>query len=108
MTKERSKAPRDHTGRFERLAVPRNTVDRAIRLLAPDDRPATLVSLFNNRAGYHTIRGWRKRGRAPRWAVELLQTKTAAWRAAVDAIEIGPGPSAGWRNVKGYQLNMQR
>lgn len=108
MAEEGTNAPRDHSGKFKRLVAPRNSVDHAIRVLARDDQPETLVALFDGRASYHTIRSWRKRARAPQWAVDLLRAKTATWRAAVDAMLVGPGRAAGWRNVKGYQLNMRR
>lgn len=106
---ECNNAVRDHAGRFKRLVSPRNAIDRAIREMAADDKPATLVALFDGRASYHTIRSWR-RGQAgmPQWAIDLLRAKHDARGAMLSTLVAGPGRSAGWRNVKGYQLNMRR
>lgn len=85
---KRDGAPRGHIGRFARRVVPRNSIDRVLRLLAHDDKPTTLEALFDGRAGYHTIRGWRKRGRAPQWAVDLLREKNAAHAAAIAGMKV--------------------
>jgi hypothetical protein len=97
------RGPRDHLGRFKRLDAPRNAVDRAIRLIAPDDRPETLMALFDNRVGYHTIRSWRRRGHAAQWAVDLLRAKDAARSAVLNEMTVGPGKQVGRRNMASYQ-----
>lgn len=100
---ECSNAARDVAGRFKRSVVPRNTIDHAIRVLAPDDRPQTLVALFDGRVGYHTIRGWRKRARAPQWAVDLLRQKKSLELEAIAQMKTGPGSRAGYRNIGAWR-----
>lgn len=104
MAIEGKRAARDYAGRFKRSDTPRNIIDKVIRNMAPNDRPSTLVALFDGRASYHTIRDWR-RGRygPPRWAVELLQEKTAAHLAAIAQIKTGPGSRAGYRNIGAWR-----
>lgn len=103
MTEEAKRAARDHAGKFKRPDVPRNSIDRAIRLLAPNDRPETLIALFDGRAGYHTIRGWRKRARAPQWAVELLQAKHDARGSVIAQMKTGLGREASYQNLAAWR-----
>lgn len=104
--KEAHKAVRDVAGRFKRSASPRNAIDRAVRMLAPDDRPQTLVDLFDGRASYHTIRGWR-RGQVgtPQWAIDLLRAKHDARGSLLAELVAGPGPRAGWNNLGAYRAS---
>src|SRR6266571_4743143 len=74
-----SSATRDHMGRFTRTASPRNGLDKAVRALAPNDRPETIRALFDNRASHHTIRDWRRgKAPAPQWALDLIRAKLSA------------------------------
>ena len=102
--KEAHNAARDHAGRFKRSALPRNAIDRAIRTLAPNDRPQTLVDLFDGRANYHTIRSWR-RGQVgtPQWALDLISAKLEGPLAALKREKAGPGIKAGFGNLGAYR-----
>lgn len=104
MVKERSNAPRDHAGRFARLASPRNGIDRVIRLLAPNDRPETIRALFDGRASHHTIRDWRRgKAPAPQWALDLLGAKLSAPLASLQKEKAGPGIKAGFGNLNAWR-----
>lgn len=85
--KKPERLPRGHLGRFARRATPPTQFDSAIRHMVKDDRPATLVELFDNRASYHTIRDWRRgKLKAPVWAIELLCTRLETPLAILRAI----------------------
>ena len=86
-TQKRDQQPKDHFCRFARRRTPRTQFDRVVRMLAKDDKPATMVALFDNRASHHTIRDWRRgKLRAPAWAIELLRAKLSAPLAILDEI----------------------
>jgi len=102
--KEREQTPRDHRGRFKPSVTPRNGIDSAISLLARDNRPETLVSLFDGRASYHTIRDWRRgKNSAPQWAIDLLHAKISAPLARLAQQKAGPGRGAGYRNLGSWR-----
>lgn len=106
MVKERKQTPRDHAGRFKRLEAPRNALDHLVRLLVPNDRPETLVALFEGRASYHTIRDWRRGRRGtPRWAAELLGHKASILTVIASQIKTGPGKGAGYRNLGSWRAS---
>lgn len=105
---ECSNAARDHTAKFKRLAVAaanRNALD----LVRPGATLNQLVAFFGGRATARTVRSWLQGERfmAP-WAIETLRAHGTSILARADMLPTGPGSQAGWRNVKGYQLNMRR
>lgn len=84
---KREATPRGHLGRFARSATPRTLFDSAIRDMIADDRPATVVALFDDRASFHTIRDWRRgKLRPPIWAIELLRARLLAPLAKLEEI----------------------
>lgn len=78
-------------------------------LLPPPIAPKKLVALFENRATYGAIQGWRfgRRG-PPQWATELLDRKLGALAARLTSIRpgvrsaAGPGKAAGNQNIRAY------
>lgn len=108
MTEERTSAAQRHYTPFDRLAVARAN-RAAIDAAAPGATRETLIDLFQGRAPWRTIRAWRQGERfMPAWARELLDARGVMIRERAARLPAGPGMEAGWRNVKGYQLNMRR
>lgn len=72
--------------------------------MVPNDRPDTLVALFDGRASYHTIRNWRRgKNITPKWAVDLLRAKHDARGAAIDTIPTGLGRAASMANLGAWR-----
>lgn len=106
MAEERTNAARDVVADLDGLVAP---LEKLIAWLAPDGRRETILALFDNRTTWNTIRDWRRGKRhVPQWAIDALTARGAMIEATARQLKTGPGQSAGWRNVKGYQLNMRR
>lgn len=108
MAEEGTNAGQSHTTGFDRLVVARAN-RQAIDAAAPGATRETLIELFQGKAPWRTIRAWRAGERfMPAWARDLLDARGAMVRQRAAMLPAGPGKQAGWRNVKGYQLNMRR
>lgn len=54
-------------------------IDKAIQLLAPGASHLEAAKLFDDRASWCAVRGWRKGwNRPPQWAVDLISSKLLA------------------------------
>lgn len=92
--------------KFAPLVVSARNLNRLIRLFVANDTPANVAAFFDNRASVNTIRSWRNGNRhIPPWARQLIRDKIAMAEQALAELPIGPGQSAGWRNVAGYVAN---
>lgn len=94
--------------KFNRLVVSEAN-RRALHSMMPAATPRQLVPLFQHRTTERTIKAWMRGERfMPQWAIDILDAHGAMIQARAAEVPRGPGQSAGWRNVKGYQLNMRR
>lgn len=104
---EGTNAPQGHTATLDRLDVARAN-RTVLDLVRPGATLDQLVTFFGGRTTRRTVRAWLQGERfmAP-WAIEMLRAHGATVLARADVLPRGPGKQAGWRNVKGYQLNMR-
>jgi hypothetical protein len=76
-------APQDHVNRVA-LHAETEFFNAAIKRLIPSGKHVEITALFEGRAAYATIKGWRLGWRRPaQWAIDLLAAKLHA-RADVD------------------------
>ena len=107
MAEEQTNATQNHASNLERLEV--TPAARLFDLLWPGANAREISDALGARVSPAHVRMWRTGARPlPSWIRDLARARMSAIDAAIKANPAGPGKQAGWRNVKGYQLNMRR
>lgn len=107
MAEERTKAAQSHCSGFEQVGV--TAARRAIDLMWPGMSSQQIADALGARITASNVRQWRTGLRPiPPWVRELIAARAAALADAIGNAKAGPGSQAGWRNVRGYQLNRLR
>ncbi len=87
-----------YCGKFHKPGAP--PFEKALSLLAPDGTQEQILSAFDKRTTWNTIREWRRGRRAiAPWALALLHSKGMAIVNAINENPRGPGSRAGDRNL---------
>jgi len=107
MEEERTNAAQSHVAGFNGLGVTAAT--RLFDLLWPGASSYQISEALGARVSPAHVRMWRTGARPlPQWIRELARARMQAIGDTLENAPTGPGSQAGWRNVKGYQLNMKR
>lgn len=107
MAEERTETAERHSGGLApvELAAQR----RALRLMWPGMTSRQIADALGSRVTAGRVRQWQAGlTPLPQWVHDHISAHAAAMAEAIGNTKAGPGSQAGWRNVKGYQLNMRR